>query len=183
MQENLSCDFFYFFESFLELFWAAFSHPIKVDITLEFHATPSKHPKLEYHTEGITNSPIENSEGITGTKNTRCFSFEEFYWKDKSILGILVSKTTSKDCIKEVFENGGHIYMPDRKDKDKLISSGDFCLNSLPNGVRFFHICFFFVLEVTHSEISCIEIENLHGMTIFFFCFSVFLCYGMCKTM
>lgn len=140
MQEYLARYFFYFFESLFESFWRAFSHTIKIDIALELDATPAENAKLEYHAERIAYSPIENSKSITSAKNTCCFSFEELYWKDKSILGILVGKTTSKNRIKEVFENGGHIHMPDRKDKDKLISSGDFCLNSLTNGVRFFHI-------------------------------------------
>lgn len=140
MQEYLARYFFYFFESLFEFFWRAFSHAIKIDIALELDATPAENAKLQYHAERITDSPVENPEGITSTKNTCCFSFEEFYWKDKCILGILVGKTTSKDSIKEIFENGGHIYMPDRENKNKLISSSDFCLNSLPNGVRFFHI-------------------------------------------
>ena len=140
MQEYLSRYFFYFFESLFEFFWRAFSHAIKIDIALELDATPAENPELEYHAERISDSPIENSEGITGTKNTRCFSFEEFYWKDKGILGVLVGKTTSKNRIKEIFENGGHIHVPDGEDKDEFISSGDFCLNSFPNRVRFFHI-------------------------------------------
>lgn len=103
MQEYLAGYFFYFFESLFQFFWCAFSHTIKIGIALELDTTPSENPKLEYHPKRITDSPIENSEGITSTKNTCCFSSQEFYRKDKSILGILVGKTTSKDGIKEIF--------------------------------------------------------------------------------
>lgn len=182
MQENLSCDFFYFFESFLELFWAAFSHPIKVDITPELHTTPSKDAKLEYHTEGIADSPVENSKGVTRTENASCFAFEEFTRKDKSTLCILIRESTSKYSVKEIFQNSGHIHMPNREDKYELISRGDFCLNSLPNRVRFFHICFLLVVQISHFELSRVEIEYLNRVTIFFFRLFVCFCYCMSKS-
>jgi hypothetical protein len=183
MQENLSCDFFYFFESFFKSFWRAFSHAIKVDIAFESDTTPSKHSKLEYHTEGIADSPIENSKCITRTKNACCFTFEEFFWEDKSIFGILIGKTTGKYRIKEILENGWHIHMPDREDKYELISGRYFRLNSITYSIRFFHICFFFVGEITHFELSCIEIEYFNCVTIFFFGFLVFLSYRMSEAL
>ena len=75
MQEYLARYFFYFFESLFEFFWRAFSHAIKIDIALELDATPAENAKLQYHAERITDSPVENPEGITSTKNTCCFSF------------------------------------------------------------------------------------------------------------
>lgn len=103
MQEHLTSYFFYLFESFFEFFWRTFSHSVKIHIALEFDTTPSEDTKTQNHIERISDSPIENPKGITGTKYPRCFTLEEFEREDKSILGILISKTTGKNGIKKVF--------------------------------------------------------------------------------
>lgn len=182
MQEYLTSYFFYLFESLFEFFWRTLSHTVKIHIALEFDATPSKDTKTQNHIERISDSPVENSKSITGTKYPRCFALEEFEREDKSILGILIRKTTSEYGIKEVFENGWHIHVPNREDKHELISCFDFCLKSVASCVGFFHISFFFKCQVSHLELSFIEIENFDSMTIFFFRCTIFLCNSLSKS-
>lgn len=182
MQEYLSSYFFYFSESFFKFFWRAFSHSVKIHIALEFDTTPSEDTKTQNHIERIPDSPIENPKGITGTENSGCFTFEEFERKDKSIFGILICKTTSKNGIKEIFENSRHIHMPNREDKHDFIGCFDFCLKSITSCVRFFHVSFFFKGQIAHPELGFIEIEDFDSMTIFFFCFFVSLCNSMSKS-
>ena len=182
MQGNLSCNLFYFLESFFEFFWAAFSHTVEIDIAFQFDTTPSKYSKLEYHAERIANSPIENPKGITRTENTCGFAFEEFTRKNKGILGILIRESSSKYGVKEILQNCWHIHMPDREDKHEFISSSNFCLNSFPNRIRFFHIALFFVIEISELQFCRVEIEQFNSMAIFFFRLFVCFCYCMSKS-
>lgn len=135
----LPCYFRNFLEHTLTLMRSPPPHLIKDCIARYTHSAPSERPYLEDHSEWIPYEPVHPADSITSTENPCFFAREEFLGKHLSFL-ILIGKTSCKNTIKKVLENSGHIDPPNREDKNELICSGDFCLESETSRTQLFHI-------------------------------------------
>lgn len=176
----LSCCYFWnFFEHFLTLFWRSLPHLVKDGVTPYTDTAPAHRTNLEDDTKWIADEPVEETYSITGTKYSRCFTLQEFFWENNRFFRIFISKSRRQNHIKEIFQNCRDIDPPNRENKDELICCCDFILKSFLNRTADAHFSFFFITEKIHTVLRRIEIENFYGMTIFFFCFLVFPSYCM----